>query len=104
MQEQRADERRQRRREAPRRRLLAPVRTQQPGTRRGGVRPRLERRVQRGRRARQQLGVLVEQQAVAPARALQQLGVVLALAAPPLARHELRGGRVVARGRGRAVA
>jgi hypothetical protein len=42
---------------------------------------RFERAAQGGRRAGQQLGVLVEEQAVAPPRALQQRGVVLALVA-----------------------
>ena len=97
VQEERADERGDRRREAPRRRLAAAVGAQEPRARGRGIARARERGVQRRRRARRELGVLVEQQAVAPARALQQLGVVLALAAPARQRDELRRRRVAPR-------
>ena len=64
----------------------------------------LQRLPQRERRAGQQLGVLVEQQRVAPARASQQLGVVQRLAAPLAERDHLVDRRVRARGLGGAVA
>src|SRR6185436_2289372 len=94
VQEEGARERRRGRREAPRRRLLAPVGAQQPGARDGCVGALQQRRVQRRGRARQQLGVLVQQQAVAPARALHQRAVVLRLAAALLAAQQLGGYRV----------
>ena len=68
------------------------------------VGPLLERLVQRERRARQQLGVLVEQQRVASPRAAQQLGVVERLAAPFVERDHLVHGGVGPRGLGGAVA
>ena len=65
---------------------------------------RVERLVQRHRRARLELGVVVEQQHVAPAGAPQQRRVVLALAAPLLERDHLGRRAVRARGARGAVA
>ena len=82
VQEQGARDRRRRRREAPRRGLRHAARVaavaRRPPPLRGAA---SSASMQRDRRAGQQLGVLVEQQRVAPARALQQRRVVLALAA-----------------------
>ena len=66
-------------REAPGRRLLLAVGADEHRARGAGALVGGERGVQRDRRARLELGVLVEQQAEAPARALQQRGVVAAL-------------------------
>ena len=60
---------------------------------------RVERLVQRHRRAGLELGVLVEQQDVAPARAPQQRRVVLPLAAALLGAITSVVGSVGARGR-----
>ena len=60
--------------------------------------------MQRQCRAGLQLGVLVEQQCVAPTRATQQLGVVGRLALPLLERDHLVHGGVLARGLRRAIA
>ena len=62
-----------------------------------------QRGVQRHRGARLELGVLVEQQAEAPARAPQQRRVVLGLAAALLERDHIRGHRMPARRVHRAV-
>ena len=69
---------------APGRGLRRRLRVDQPRARRGRPR-RLVRAPPRSsvRRARRQLGVLVQQQAIAAAGARHQLGVVLGLAAPP---------------------
>ena len=58
------------------------------GARRRRLRVGVERRDQRRRRPRPQLGVLVQQQAVAAARLAQQGRVVLRLAGPPLQRDQ----------------
>jgi hypothetical protein len=54
----------------------------------GGPRVGLERLEQRRRRRRLESSVLVEEQAVAPARLAQQRGVVLGLSGSPRARDE----------------
>ena len=83
--------------------LLAGVRDQR-GARHRRLGPRVERLVQRHRRTRLELGVLVEQEHVAPARPPQQRRVVLALAAALLERDHLGRAAVGARGAGGAVA
>ena len=80
VQEQRRQQRGAGRREAPRRRLLLAVGADEHRPGRAGALVGVERGVQGDGRAGLELGVLVEQQAEAPARALQQRGVVGALA------------------------
>ena len=80
--------------EAERRRLRRAVGAQQAGARRCGPRSGGEGGVQGGRRARPQLGVLVEQQAVAPGGAREQRAVVVRLAAPLRERDHLGAGRM----------
>ena len=102
-----ADEREQRgrgAREAPRRRLLAPSGLTSVAPRRGGAVGGRERGVQRRRGARLELGVLVEQQAEAPAGAPQQRRRVLARSSRRLDERDHVGrDRVRARGVGGAV-
>ena len=83
---------------------LGPVGAQQPRAGGRGVVALLQRVAQGHHRAGPQLGVLVEQQRVAPAGALEQRGVVLALARAPVQRDDLGRQRVAARGGGRSVA
>ena len=80
--QQRGQQRRAGRREAPRGGLLLAVGAHEHRARRARALVGGERGVQRDGRARLELGVLVEQQAEAPAGALQQRAVVRRLPAP----------------------
>src|SRR6266480_2200981 len=104
MQQQRACKRAERGWEAPRACLRAAVGAQQARSGAGRVGMLLERLVQGKRRARTQLGVLVEEQRISPARAAQQLGVVERLSAPLRERHHAVHSRVIAGGARGSVA
>ena len=104
VQEERAGERGERRRKAPGGGLGRAVGAAQRGAGAGGVGMGLECRVQREHRPGPQLGVLVEQQRVAPVCAAQQLGVVEALPAPLLDGENLVDAGVLACGLRGAVA
>ncbi len=104
MQHQGAGERACNRGEAPGARLRRAVGPQQLRAGTGGAGVLLERPPQLQRRAGLQIGVLVEQQRVAPARAPQQLGVVQRLAAAFVERDRLVDRGVFTRGIRGAVA
>src|SRR5207244_2913733 len=70
----------------------------------GGALVGVDGGVEHRRGARKELRVLVQQQAVAPARTLQQGGVVLGFAAALLAPDQLGREGVVSRGSGASVA
>jgi hypothetical protein len=88
MEEKRAGQRRAHSREAPGAGHGLAVRVEQLRSGGGGFRFPLHHREQRLDRPRPQLGILVQQQAVAPARLAHQGRVVLRLAGPPLERDQ----------------
>ena len=102
-QPERCGQRRRHGRKAPGRGLRRSVGAPQRRDRAGRPAVALERARQRRRRPRQELGVLVQEQAVAPSRALHQLAVVERLAAPLAQGDQLDLLAARADGGGRAV-